>query len=542
MLPRLYCLALLLVALPLLVHAASAPTASSAVADAGSSALVFPAAVSGRDAHAPVDLTSANFFDLVLDSRQAWIVAFVAPWCGHCRALEEPFAAASRAMVSAVRFGRVDCTAQTSLASQFQVSSYPTVMIFPPGAKKPKLIRKYEGGRDQRSLSDAAHALLNLKNIKRISSVTSAKGGGGNSFPASFVSFFAGRAQNQWASAARPSLVVFLHAHKPSPELQGLSQAFQGRVNFGVVEQGDKILRRIMRVTSNPTYIACVPALTTRTNVTGIVECMRYEHADQSKGGSTVQAVSHFLVEFIKATTAATAGSNGDAPVEPVAVRAKYPTIRRFVIDEELTKEAGADAAAEASSERAAVLLSRPAPVLSLPDFHARCTDLSSGVCLLVFAEPTSASLAASPLPALFASIDAWNLVHASRRSFKVFPLVLSSSSAAAAALTALYSIPLDSSALGVTLLALLPSRNRFVPYDHLGAFRPEAAAEWIESVVRDEKRVRPQKLANMQERVRTVLKEAEEDSDGASLFQSTLLSAAPSSSDTGPTRPHDEL
>ena len=82
----------------------------------------------------------------------------------------------------------------------------------------------------------------------------------------------------------------------------------------------------------------------------------------------------------------------------------------------------------------------------------------------------------------------------------------------------------------------------QLVPDDQLGAFRPDDAAGWIESGVRDEKRVRPQKLANMQERIRTALREAQDDSDGASPFQSTLLSAAPSSSAAGPTPLHNEL
>lgn len=80
LLGRLLVVVMLLLSL-LSVAASASPSGSTIVADSGSSALVFPSA--GSKAHEPVDLTAANFFDLVLDSRQGWMIAFVAPWCGH---------------------------------------------------------------------------------------------------------------------------------------------------------------------------------------------------------------------------------------------------------------------------------------------------------------------------------------------------------------------------------------------------------------------------------------------------------------------------
>lgn len=38
-----------------------------------------------------VDLTSANFDEKVIKSDALWVVAFVAPWCGHCQRLHPEY-------------------------------------------------------------------------------------------------------------------------------------------------------------------------------------------------------------------------------------------------------------------------------------------------------------------------------------------------------------------------------------------------------------------------------------------------------------------
>ena len=62
-------------------------------------------------------LTDNNFKELVLDSKDIWMVEFYAPWCGHCKALEPEWNEAATRLKGKVKFGKVDATTETRLGS-----------------------------------------------------------------------------------------------------------------------------------------------------------------------------------------------------------------------------------------------------------------------------------------------------------------------------------------------------------------------------------------------------------------------------------------
>ncbi|KAK7823094.1 protein disulfide-isomerase like 2-2 [Quercus suber] len=61
---------------------------------------------------ASVELNSSNFDELVLKSKELWIVEFFAPWCGHCKKLAPEWKKAAGNLKGKVKLGHVDCDAE----------------------------------------------------------------------------------------------------------------------------------------------------------------------------------------------------------------------------------------------------------------------------------------------------------------------------------------------------------------------------------------------------------------------------------------------
>merc|ERR1711871_369769 len=102
-----------------------------------------------------VELTDSNFDEKVLKSKEPWIVAFVAPWCGHCKNLHPNWESAAQEMDGKpVKVGRVDATAQKGLGQKYNVQGFPTIKVFKDGAPE-----DYNGGR---SSSDIVQFLENI--------------------------------------------------------------------------------------------------------------------------------------------------------------------------------------------------------------------------------------------------------------------------------------------------------------------------------------------------------------------------------------------
>lgn len=111
----------------------------------------------------PVYLTKKNFDSLVRNSGKSAIVAFKAPWCGHCKHLKPDWdkLGAEYEGSSSVIIGEVDCTEEGELCQEFAIQGYPTIKYFTK--ETPKDGEAYNQGRSLEALRTFVKDNLEVK-------------------------------------------------------------------------------------------------------------------------------------------------------------------------------------------------------------------------------------------------------------------------------------------------------------------------------------------------------------------------------------------
>ncbi|MFU0824259.1 thioredoxin [Clostridium sp.] len=79
------------------------------------------------------EINSRNFIQEVINSEEAVIVDFWAPWCGPCRMLGPVIEELSEDMGDKAKFFKMNVDENPEIASKYRISSIPNVMIFKNG-------------------------------------------------------------------------------------------------------------------------------------------------------------------------------------------------------------------------------------------------------------------------------------------------------------------------------------------------------------------------------------------------------------------------
>ena len=103
-----------------------------------------------------LEITDANFEEVVLKSSQPILVDFWAEWCGPCRMLGPIIEELSSDYDGKAVIGKVDVDSNQQYAAQFGVRNIPTVLIFKDG----ELVNRQVGVSQKNVYADYIDALL----------------------------------------------------------------------------------------------------------------------------------------------------------------------------------------------------------------------------------------------------------------------------------------------------------------------------------------------------------------------------------------------
>lgn len=98
----------------------------------------------------PIELTTANFDEVIVNSDLPVVADFWAPWCGPCKMMAPTFTQVANNFPLKALFVKINTDNEQLLGSRFKIQSIPTLIVFKDGREAERV----SGALDANNLSN----------------------------------------------------------------------------------------------------------------------------------------------------------------------------------------------------------------------------------------------------------------------------------------------------------------------------------------------------------------------------------------------------